>query len=504
MGLKLEDLLSSVEVHGWRGRRDLEINGVASHSSRVGDGYVFVAVKGTKEDGHLFADGAIARGARAIIVERFLDHVPTHVTQVKVANSRRALAQIASNFHGIPSRRLVLAGITGTNGKTTTSYILEAILRAAGCEPAVMGTISYRWKGKTLGASTTTPDPVELHSMMAQMVKEGVTHLIMEVTSHALDQERVAGCEFQVGVFTNLTRDHLDYHCSMSSYLDAKTKLFSEHLKETGFAVLNSDDPSSHQIAKRSRGKVIWYGKDKLSQMRIEDFTPKDRGTEIVLSWDGVSYRLYSPLLGKPNVMNVAAACCAALALGVDPKTWALGLKELRQVPGRMELVQGSKGNCGIKVFVDYAHTPDALDRALETARGLTMGRLIAVFGCGGDRDRGKRPLMAEAASRHCDLVVVTSDNPRSEPPGEIIQEIVKGFHGTGFKRIEPSERHFPAYTIIEERAEAIKWAVMLAEPGDVVVIAGKGHETYQIVGNERIPFDDREVAQKALDEKLG
>jgi len=505
--LKLEDLLQSLDVLELRGDPRIEIGEVVSHSSKAKRGSLFVAVKGTNVDGHDFIDEAVRRGATSIVSERIVPTLPPSVAQARVPDSREALGLIAANLHGFPARELVLMGITGTNGKTTTSYVLKSILEAAGMSVGIVGTIGYRWRDHVLEASNTTPDPLQLQAMMRQMRSDGITHLIMEVTSHALDQRRVAGCSFQVGVFTNLTRDHLDYHGTMEAYLAAKRRLFEEYLKsegEGGLAVLNGDDPSSLELARSTKARTIFYGKGESCQLRVAGWKVALRGSEMRIVGDGIDERIRSPLLGQPNVWNVLAACTVAWGLGIEPEMWQKGLDALSPVPGRMELVPGGERG-GVLVLVDYAHTPDALERAFLTARSLAERRLIGVFGCGGDRDKGKRPLMAKAAATHCDLVVVTSDNPRSEPPMAIIQDIVEGFKGTSMARREPHEDgSAPAYTVIEDRAEAIKWAITRAMPGDVVLIAGKGHETYQIMGNKRVPFDDRIVARKALEERFG
>ncbi len=490
-----------------RGDPRLEVRDVVSHSSKVKKGSLFVAVKGTNVDGHDFIDEAVRRGATCIVSEKIVPTLPSWVAQVRVHDSREALGFIAANLHGVPARELVLVGITGTNGKTTTSYVLKSILEAAGMAVGLVGTIGYSWSGHVLEASNTTPDPLQLQAIMRQMRSDGITHLIMEVTSHALDQRRVAGCSFQTGVFTNLTRDHLDYHGTMEAYLRAKRRLFEEHLKsesEGGLAVLNGDDPSSLDLARCTRARRIFYGMGTSCQLRVAEWRANSRGCEMRIVGDGIDERIHSRLLGQPNVWNVLAACTVAWGMGIGPEMWQKGLDSLPPVPGRMELVPGGE-KLGVLVLVDYAHTPDALERAFLTARSLAERRLIGVFGCGGDRDKGKRPLMAKAAATHCDLVVVTSDNPRSEPPMAIIQEIVEGFKGTSMARREPhQDGPAPAYTVIEDRAEAIRWAIRRAMPGDVVLIAGKGHETYQILGNKRVPFDDRVVARRALEERFG
>lgn len=504
--MRLRELVAPVEILDVRGDLDVEVSGVASHSGRVLPGDLFVAVPGTSWDGHVFLQEASARGAAAAVVEKFQDGLAGRLTQVKVSDARKAMASVAARFYGEPAKALRLIGITGTNGKTTTAYILEAILEAAGRKVGVLGTISYRWAGQLLPAPNTTPDSLELQKLLALMKKQEVSHVVMEVTSHALQQKRVLGCRFQVGVFTNLTRDHLDYHGSMNAYFEAKSLLFKEHLKgesEGGWALLNLHDPASRDISQLCGAKIAWYGMGDSGDFKALEWKGSRDGTQILLSYPKGKLWLESPLIGEPNVLNVVAACGCAWVLGVEPEKWPEALRGLHPVPGRMERVEVPGLGSDITVLVDYAHTPDALERALRTARKLGKGRLILVFGCGGDRDRGKRPMMAKAAALQCDLTVVTSDNPRSEDPMAIIQEILEGFLGTGLRRIRPEESiRIPAYTVLEDREEAIKWAVRHASQGDVVLIAGKGHENYQILGNKTIHFDDREVARMALLER--
>lgn len=506
IGVKLRELISQVDILEVRGDLDVEVTGLASHSAKVTPGDLFMAIPGTALDGHLFLQEAAGRGAAAAVVEKFQDSVAGKLTQVRVSDSRKAMALVAARFYREPAKHLKLIGITGTNGKTTTAHILESILEAAGYKVGVVGTISYRWAGKLLPAPNTTPDSLELQRLLALMKEQGVSHVVMEVTSHALKQKRVLGCSFQVGIFTNLTRDHLDYHGSMEAYLEAKSALFKEHLKsraEGGWALLNLHDPASRIISQGCGAEVAWYGIGKSGDFKAVEWKGDREGSRILLSFPKGEVFLESPLIGEPNVLNAVAACGCAWALGVEPGKWMEGLRRLSPVPGRMEKVELPGLNSDIMVLVDYAHTPDALERALSTARKLAKGKLIVVFGCGGDRDRGKRPMMAKAAALKCDLAVVTSDNPRSEDPMAIIQEILEGFQGTNLQRLRPEEPIYtPAYTVLEDRAEAIRWAVRRASHGDVVLIAGKGHENYQILRERTIPFEDREVAREALLER--
>lgn len=502
-GVRLSELFTPEEILEVRGDLDVEVKGVASHSARVLPGDLFVAVPGTALDGHEFLQEAAARGAAAAVVERFQDSLAGRLTQVRVPQAREAMASLASRFYGEPAKHLRLVGITGTNGKTTTAHLLGAILEAAGHRVGVLGTIAYRWKEQLLPAPNTTPDSVELHRLLARMKQDGVSHVVMEVTSHALSQKRVLGCKFQVGVFTNLTRDHLDYHGTMEAYLGAKALLFKEHLKaesEGGWALLNLHDPASRVISESCQARVIWYGLGNRGDFKALEWAGDQDGSRVLLGFPKGEVLLESPLIGETNVLNLVAACGCAWLLGVEPEKWQEGLRRLKAVPGRMERVEVQAPASEITVLVDYAHSPDALDRALSTARKLARGKLIVVFGCGGDRDRGKRPMMARAAARHCDLTVVTNDNPRSEDPGAIIQEILEGFRGTQVSRIRPDQPISPpCYTVLEDREQAIRWAVKHAARGDMVLIAGKGHENYQILGKKTIPFDDREVARRAL-----
>lgn len=504
--MRLRELVAPAHILDVRGDLDVEVKGLASHSGKVNPGDLFVAVPGTVLDGHAFLQEAALRGASAAVVERYQDGLTGKLTQVRVSDVRKAMAIMAARFYGEPAKDIRLVGITGTNGKTTTAYILESILEAAGHKVGVLSTISYRWGGQLLPAPNTTPDSLELQKILALMKKQGVSHAVMEVTSHALQQKRVLGCSFQVGVFTNLTRDHLDYHGSMEAYFEAKSLLFKEHLKsgsEGGWALLNLHDSASRGISQVCGAKVAWYGIGNSGDFKILEWKGSRDGSRILLSFPKGEVRLESPLIGEPNVLNVAAACGCAWVLGVAPEKWGEGLRGLSLVPGRMERVEVPGLDSEITVLVDYAHTPDALERALSTARKLTGGRLILVFGCGGDRDRGKRPMMARAAALKSDFTVVTSDNPRSEDPSAIIKEILEGFRGTNLRRIRPEEPiHTSAYTVLEDREQAIKWAVKHASPGDVVLIAGKGHENYQILADRTIPFDDREVARMAMLER--
>jgi UDP-N-acetylmuramyl-tripeptide synthetase len=503
--VSLSSLLRGVEIVETKGSIERPIRTVTSDSRKCGPGDLFVAVCGLRADGHGYVHEAFGRGAVACVVQRIIEGLPDEFTQVRVDDTRRALSVIASNLYGNPSGRLQLIGITGTNGKTTTAYLLESILKQAGHRVGVIGTVEYRYGSISRQASTTTPDGLELQRLLREMLDSGVTHVIIEVTSHGLQQHRVAGCSFVGGMFTNLSRDHLDYHGTMEAYLEAKARLFREHLlpaEHGGWAVLNSADPSSEMVFSGSRARPIWFGPGREDHFQVLDSRNTTEGIFLKIKTPVGEMELSSPLLGGHNVYNLLGACAASWALEVDPVHWKRGILSLRGVPGRFEPIENQNG---LLVIVDYAHTPDALQKALLNLREMGRGRLICVFGCGGDRDPGKRPVMASVAARHCDLVVVTSDNPRTEDPARIIDDIIIGFEGTGLNEcasLRPEEEvDLPAYVVIEDRLQAIWTALMWARRGDMVLIAGRGHEQFQLVGDRRIPFDDREVARRALEQ---
>jgi UDP-N-acetylmuramyl-tripeptide synthetase len=497
--------LKDLEVIQARGPLETPVGGVSCHSEAVEPGHLFVAIPGTHQDGHRFVRRAMERGAVGSLVERVSDELPEAFTQIQVNDARRALARVAASYYGHPARDIRLVGITGTNGKTTTASLLESILKDAGLQVGLLGTIEYRYGARSLQASTTTPGSLELQRILRVMVDAGITHAVMEVTSHALDQDRVLGCDFQGAVFTNLTRDHLDYHGNMDAYLDAKIRLFEEHLlpeSEGGWAVINAEAPTAGEIQKRCRGRIIRFGFNEEAEFRALKWTADLNGIEMLLRYPDGEMDISTPLIGRPNLLNALAACACAWALGVEPSHWAEGLRFFSRIPGRFEAIPNEQR---VTVIVDYAHTPDALEQVLSAARTLTDGRLICVFGCGGDRDQGKRPLMAQAAARHSDLIVITSDNPRTEEPRRIIDQIVDGLRELPFHRRANSNHEavarFPSYAVIEDRGKAIHKAIKWAQAGDLVLIAGKGHETIQIVGSRRIPFDDCEMARRALGE---
>jgi UDP-N-acetylmuramoyl-L-alanyl-D-glutamate--2,6-diaminopimelate ligase len=462
---------------------DREIRGVIHDSRRMKKDFIFVAIKGAKFDGHDFAKEAVERGAVAVIAERKLD-LPETVTQIVVTNARLALAALAARFYGDPSTKMRVVGVTGTNGKTTTTHLIKHIVEATGEQAGLIGTVGYKIGERELPPTTTTPESIDLQGYLAEMVSANIRHAAMEVSSHALLQHRVAFVRFAVGVFTNLTRDHLDYHKTLEAYLDAKARLF-EGLSAEGFAVLNADDAAYATLRQRTRARVISYGINASADVtaRIESVTLE--GAKFELRGAFGKLEIQSPLIGKHNVYNALAATSAAFALGLDPSVIKKGLESLRGVPGRLEPVPNSKG---LNIVVDYAHTPDALENVLSALRPLVKGRMLLVFGCGGDRDRTKRPIMGGIGERLSDLLWITSDNPRTEDPMRIIGEIEAGVKDRSRYRVEP------------EREAAIREAVKAARPGDLVLIAGKGHERYQIFKDTIVPFDDRDVARRAAE----
>lgn len=499
------------------GAEQVVVSGITEDSRVATAGMLFVAVPGTRVDGHDFIGQAVANGCAAVLVR---DDAGGQwpVPVIRVADTGRTLGLLAAALYGFPGGRMRMIGITGTNGKTTSSYLLESIIRAGGGEPGVIGTVAVRFAGQDIPAALTTPRPVELQKILWRMAEAGVTHVVMEVSSHALVQERINGLQFDVALFTNISRDHLDFHRSMESYFLAKTRLFADYLKPDGRAVvvLDAGRGSTDQLSGWS-GRLIellhGQGRHCLScgigagDVCADRFQFDLRGISAEVRGPGGRMVLTSPLVGEFNLRNILGVVGCALALAIAPETIRQAVASCQGAPGRLERVVGRTEEVEklpqAAVFVDYAHTPDALEKVLVTLRQLKPKRLIVVFGCGGDRDRGKRPLMGGVAIRLADVVVVTSDNPRSEEPGKILAEIAEGVVENGGERIAAAqlmlERNRRGYDVIEDRAEAIRVAVRGAAPGDVVLISGKGHECYQIIGNRRLDFDDRQQARHEL-----
>ncbi len=488
--MKLSALLAAaVPPLDWDHRVDPEICGLSYDSRRVAPGDLFAALPGHRMDGHAFVEEAVARGAAAVLAAH---SVKTDVPVVCSPDPRRSLGQLAAAFYGRPAEAMCVVGITGTNGKTTTSYLTEAVLAAAGHRVGVIGTVDWHYPGKRGANPVTTPQSLDLQRILAEMRSAGVSHAVMEVSSHALDQDRVEGVFFDVGVFTNLTRDHLDYHGSMAAYRECKQRLFTERLPAgpkalRAVAVVNTDDPFGRELAACLSVPCLTVGSAVGNKVHPVAVDISRRGIQAELATPGGRLEIRSPLVGRHNLDNIMAAVASGIAVGVPAEAIGRGIAGVTRVPGRLEPVSDPEGR---HVYIDYAHTPDALDHALAALRPLTPGRLICVFGCGGDRDTGKRPQMGEIAGRWSDYVVVTSDNPRSEVPEAIIEMILPGL-----RRSAPADR----WEAIPDRARAIFRAIGAAGADDTVLIAGKGHETYQVLSNRTIDFDDRQVAQQAL-----
>jgi UDP-N-acetylmuramoyl-L-alanyl-D-glutamate--2,6-diaminopimelate ligase len=461
--------------------------GVTHDSRHVSPGTVFVALRGLKMDGAEFAQQAIAAGAAAVVSERAAVGL-VGVPWITVADARLALAYLAAEFNGHPSHQMRVVGITGTNGKTTTGYLLSAILEAAGIKCGLMGTVLYRVGDRDFAATRTTPEAPDVQGFMREMLRSGCGACVMEVTSHALALRRVEGIRFAAGIFTNLTRDHLDFHAGMDDYFAAKRRLF-EMLPDDAPAAINLDDPRAASLVEIVQ-RPVTYGLTKAANVSPGSLSYSLEGLQFDIRSPRGSIRVRSKLVGKPNVYNILAAVATAIELDVPVDAIERGLERLAGVPGRFEIASSAADD--VTVVVDYAHTDDALRNLLETARPMAVRRLITVFGAGGDRDRTKRPLMGMVAARLSDVVVITSDNPRGEDPNRIIDEVKRG--------AEAETRQSGAAILIRpDRRDAIVHAVGMADPGDVVLVAGKGHEKYQEIGGRTFPFDDVEVAREAL-----
>lgn len=485
-----------------KGPTTQEITHLAYDSRKVKSKGLFVAIRGLLADGHSFIEQAILNGAQAVVIEEE-GQVPSSVTQIKVENSRLALSRLSACFFGYPASGLHLIGITGTSGKTTTSYLVESILKSAGFSVGVLGTVSCRYGSVSKPASVTTPESLDLQALLAEMVRERITHVVLEVSSHALDQGRLGEMMFHQAVFTNLSQDHLDYHQDMEGYFQSKTKLFHHHLKRNGqgLALINRDDPYGQRLWKECPDPKKDFGTDKKAAYFPLEVDSSLNGIKARIQTPKGQYALTSPLIGQYNMNNILAAWGVGEGFNLEAGIIQEGVKRLTLVPGRMEPVSNKKG---LTVLVDYSHKPGALRFALSSLKRYGQGNILTVFGCGGERDQGKRPLMGRIAGELSHLTVVTSDNPRSEDPEKIMEAIEQGLKDQGISFLDRRElKEIPksqTYTMVPDRREAIALAVRLARPGDMILIAGKGHETYQIQGSTIIDFDDRVEARKALE----
>lgn len=480
-----------------RGDMRVTITDVTDDSRQVKPGCLFVAVKGERVDGHDYVQTALKAGASAVVTQATLSS--GSAPMVRVADSRRALGVLGSLFHHSPSSRMRMIGVTGTNGKTTTTYVCKALFEAVGRRVGLIGTVAYQIGTRTIPASHTTPGAIELQHLLSQMVEAGLDAAVMEVSSHALALDRTSGCEFDVAVFTNLTQDHLDFHADMEDYFQAKLRLFTgltlTGKKEPKRAIVNLDDPRGAKVAAACSVPVWTYALGSPADLKAERVRLSLAGTTFSAVTPAGECVIDSRLVGEHNVYNLLAAIGVALHEGISLEQIRDGIRHVKNIPGRFERVDAGQE---FAVVVDYAHTEDALVRLLTAAQALKTGRIITVFGCGGDRDRGKRPKMGRAAVQYSDVVVLTSDNPRTEDPQAILREVEVGVR-EGLER-----RSSVRYHMIADRREAIEAAVREAKPGDTVLIAGKGHEDYQIIGTTRHHFDDREVAQAAIQQIRG
>ena len=461
---------------------DIEITGITNDSRNVRPGYLYVAIKGYKTDGHNFIKKSIECGAQAIVSEE-RSSLDTNIPQIVVRNTRKALSSLSCCFYDNPSQKINLVGVTGTNGKTTTTFLTKSVIEKAGYETGLIGTINYQIGKKVITAKETTPESVELQRLISEMVEAKMKFAVMEVSSHSAIQHRIENIDFKTAVFTNLTTEHMDYHKTFSNYMHAKAELF-KNLKKDSFAVLNADDKFSEYFADRTNAKILWYGIKRDADIKAEICKESTSNIVIKVNYSGREIDMNIPFMGLHNVYNALASVASAISLGFELDTIKSGIETAPTVPGRLENVPC---DCGFKVVIDYAHTPHALETVLHALKGLVKGRLLLVFGCGGDRDKEKRPQMGRIADEKSDIFWLTNDNPRTEDPLDIIDDIKAGIKSGRSFHIQTSR-----YIAIEE-------ALSEAEDGDLIIIAGKGHEKYQIVKDTIVPFDDREVVKKIL-----
>jgi UDP-N-acetylmuramyl-tripeptide synthetase len=478
--MKLREMLKDVEDLHTEGSLDIDINAVHYDSRQVTPGSLFFCIEGYKTDGHKYAGMAAEKGAAAVVLHRDIP-LPEGVVKIYTSDTRRAMGLISSAFYGNPTSNMILFGVTGTNGKTTTTYMIKSILEQAGKKTGLIGTIHNVIGTRTIPAERTTPESTDLQRLFSEMLQEGVEAAAMEVSSHSLALERVAGCSFEIGVYTNLTQDHLDFHGTLENYRNAKAKLF----QQSRVSVINVDDESGRIILEALEGKAFTYGIHKPADIFARDIEIIAEGVSFNLHILGAKISINLHIPGIFSVYNALAAASACYAAGISLRDIQTGLNSIRGVPGRFELLDTGTE---YSVILDYAHTPDGLENILKTARELTEGRIVTLFGCGGDRDTTKRPIMGEIAGKYSDFCIVTSDNPRSEEPMSIINDILPGLQKTGCP-----------YEMIENRREAIEYALKSGKKGDVIILAGKGHETYQIIKGRTFHFDEKEIVAEIL-----
>ncbi|HYE82691.1 MAG TPA: UDP-N-acetylmuramoyl-L-alanyl-D-glutamate--2,6-diaminopimelate ligase [Clostridia bacterium] len=485
--MKLSELLKDVDVMSSKGNLDVEINGIVYDSRKTKKGNLFICISGYTQDGHSYIKDALQKGAAAFLVEKDVEVEGAAV--VKVKNSRSAMPVLAAGFYGNPTQKLQLIGITGTSGKTTTSYLVKSIFEAAHKKIGLLGTISTQIGDKVYVSSKTTPESLDLQSLFREMVDMGMDYAVMEVSSHSLELGRVDGCKFSAGVFTNLSQDHLDFHKTMDSYREAKKKLF---FKTRDVNIINTDDMHGKLIAEEIKSlklPLLTFGIDEKADIMAKDIRIDSKGVSFIMTTPEYDAELKIRIPGKFSVYNALAAAAAAYSAGIDSKTIRDGLYKVDCVPGRSEIIET---DTPYTVIRDYAHKPDGLEKILTAIRQYSKGRIITMFGCGGDRDRDKRPMMGKIAGELSDYVIITSDNPRSEEPMDIIRQAEAGIKSTGCD-----------YICIENRRDAIKYALTIAKPDDIVLLAGKGHETYQVLKDRTIPFDERDIVAELLREEI-
>ncbi len=495
--MMLKQLLEGVDGKLLLGTLNKDVKGISYNSNKIKKDYLFIAIKGEKNDGHSFVNSAVEMGANAVVLDRDPGYEISGVSVIKVKNTREALSEISANFYNNPTKDICLVGITGTNGKTTVTYIIEKIWNEESKNVGVIGTVNYRIKNKVFNSNMTTPESLELMDILSSMKSEGVDNVVMEVSSHAIDQSRVSSCQFDAVVFTNLTQDHLDYHSSIEEYMNTKKNLFTGILKKSSkkkkYSVINIDDPYGAQIAEEATGELITYSiKNKNASVKAESYDISRNGISALINTPEGNFEVKSKLLGEHNLSNILAAIATTISLGTPLNLIKNGVNNAVSIPGRLEEVDNS---LDIKTLIDYAHTPDALHNVVLTVKKITDNKVILLFGCGGDRDKLKRPLMGKIGGDLADTLIVTSDNPRTENPEDIIKDIEDGVLTSTIDK----ENYFK----ITDRRKAIKFAINIASRGDTVLIAGKGHEDYQIVGNQTVYFDDKSEAAEALREKL-